>query len=63
MDLAQLSYFIRIVTRNDKAREEWLVAPSLIYCSLVVVEELLHKEYVMYYSQFDDNLCIDKLFE
>ena len=63
MELAQLCHLIRIISKNDKSREEWLVAPSLIYCSLIVVEELLHKENTMYYATFNDNLCIDKLFE
>ena len=63
MELALLCHLIRIISKNNKSREEWLVAPSLLYCSIVVVEEQLRKEYEVYYATFQDNLCIDKLFE
>ena len=58
-----LCHLIRIISKNEKSKEEWLVVLSLLYCSIVMIEELLHKEYAAYYATFENDFCLDKLFE
>jgi len=63
MELSMLCHLIRIISQNEKSKEEWLAVPSLMYGSILVVETLLHKEYELYYETFESDFCIEKLFE
>jgi hypothetical protein len=63
MDLSELCHLVRFVRRSDKSKEMWLEAPTLTYCSLTIVEELLQKAYIVYYMSFEEDPCIKALFE
>ena len=63
MELSMLCHLIRIISQNEKSKEEWLAVPSLLYCSILIVEELLHKEYELYYATFESDFCLEKLYE
>jgi hypothetical protein len=63
MDFSALCHLVKFVRKNDKSKEVWLVAPTLMFSSLVIVEEQLCKEYVSYYLSFEEDFCIDRLFE
>ena len=63
MELWLLCHLVRIISQNEKSKEEWLAVPSLMYGSILIVEKLLHKEYELYYATFESDLCLEKLFE